>query len=102
MGECFSIGGCGSHYYSLVVVDMINIVTETECKRRTKEFLCEVIDRAGCFSMEIRNHTTDIEDGYYRDKAYGGLKSIELRFPTFACMIVQEDKYFMEGVEVEI
>ena len=101
MGECFNIGGCGSHYYSLVVVDMINMVTETERKRRTKEFLCEAIDRAGCFSMEIFNHTTDIDDGYWRIKAYAGLKSIELRFPTFACMM-QEDKYFMEGVEVEI
>ena len=80
---------------------MINIVTETESKRRTKELLCKVIDHAGCFSMEIRNHTTDIEDGYRRIKAYAGLESIELRFPTFAYMIIQEDKYFMEGVEVE-
>ena len=82
----------------MITTDMNDI----EHNRLAKEFVCMAIDRAGCFSMEIRNHTTDIDDGYWRIKAYAGLESIELRFPTFSCMIMQEDKYSMEGVEVEI
>ena len=81
----------------MIVTDMNDI----EHKRQAKEFICMAIDNASCFSVEVRNQTVDREVGLWRDKIYAGLESIEIRFPVFACMMDNE-KYFMEGVEVEI